>query len=167
MNSKKKMNMDPKPDANRDPITGTPGAHPVGAGVGAAGAGAAGAAIGAAVGGPVGAAVGLAAGAIAGGLAGKGAAEVVNPTVEDTYWRKNYVNRPYVEKGAKFETYQPAYRTGYEGYARYRGKRFEEVEPDLQRAYEKTKAGTSLAWQKAKHAVRDAWERLSGRHERV
>ena len=33
-------------DANRDPITGAPGAHPVGTGVGAAGGGAAGAAIG-------------------------------------------------------------------------------------------------------------------------
>ena len=32
-------------DANRDPITGTPGAHPVGTGVGAAGGGSAGAAI--------------------------------------------------------------------------------------------------------------------------
>ncbi|MGZ8901027.1 MAG: glycine zipper family protein, partial [Limisphaerales bacterium] len=41
-------------DANRDPITGAPGAHPVGTGVGATGGGAAGAAIGAAVGGPVG-----------------------------------------------------------------------------------------------------------------
>jgi hypothetical protein len=75
----------PARDANRDPITGAPGAHPVGTGVGATGGGAAGAAIGAAVGGPVGAAVGLAAGAIAGGLAGKGAAEAVNPTAEDGY----------------------------------------------------------------------------------
>src|SRR5688572_26056720 len=70
-----------EPDANRDPITGTPGAHPVGTGVGAAGGGAAGAAIGMAAG-PVGAAVGATVGAIAGGLAGKGAAEAVNPTVE-------------------------------------------------------------------------------------
>src|SRR5688572_10061879 len=119
MNSKKKMNMDPKPDANRDPITGTPGAHPVGTGVGAAGAGAAGAAIGAAVGGPAGAAVGLAAGAIAGGLAGKGAAEAINPTAEEAYWRKNYLNEPYVERTLVYDEYAPAYRTGYEGYSRY------------------------------------------------
>ena len=76
-------------DANRDPITGTPGAHPVGTGVGAAGGAAAGAAIGA-IGGPIGAAVGLVAGAVAGGLAGKGVAETIDPTVEDAYWRKNY-----------------------------------------------------------------------------
>ena len=44
-------------DANRDPITKAPGAHPVGVGVGAAGGGAAGAAIGS-LAGPVGTAVG-------------------------------------------------------------------------------------------------------------
>jgi phage tail tape-measure protein len=68
-------------DANSDPLSRSPGAHPVGVGVGAAGGGAAGAAVGA-VAGPVGAAVGAAVGAVAGGLAGKGVAEVVNPTVD-------------------------------------------------------------------------------------
>ena len=52
-----------------DPITGEPGAHPVGVGVGALSAGVAGAAIGA-IGGPIGVLVGAAIGAIAGGLAG-------------------------------------------------------------------------------------------------
>src|SRR5688500_19605378 len=93
-------------DANRDPITGAPGAHPVGTGVGAAGGGAAGAAIGAAVGGPVGAAVGLAAGAIGGGLAGKGGAEAINPTREDAYWRENYKTRTYVDRDTPYEAYQ-------------------------------------------------------------
>src|SRR6266851_3247743 len=50
------------PKKNPDPITGKPGAHPVGTGAGAAGGGLAGAAIGGAVGGPVGAAVGAAVG---------------------------------------------------------------------------------------------------------
>src|SRR3954465_6822647 len=89
-------------DRNPDPITGAPGSHPIGTGIGAAGGGAAGAAIGAAIGAtatgpaaPVGAVVGAVVGAIAGGLAGKGAAEAVNPTAEDAYWRDNYKNRPY------------------------------------------------------------------------
>src|SRR5262245_24209334 len=116
-----------KTDANRDPITGTPGAHPVGVGIGAAGGGAAaGAAIGAA-GGPVGAAVGAVAGAVAGGLAGKAVAEKVNPTVEDAFWRENYNKRPYVKSGTSYDRYQPAYRYGWEGRSRYAGKRFDEV----------------------------------------
>lgn len=84
-------------DANRDPITGAPGAHPVGTGIGAAGGAAAGAAIGA-IGGPIGAAVGLVAGAVAGGLAGKGVAEKMDPTVEEAYWRANYSKQSYVER---------------------------------------------------------------------
>lgn len=56
--------------AHLDPITGEPGAHPVGVGVGALGAGAAGAVIGAVLG-PIGAVIGAAFGAVAGGLAGK------------------------------------------------------------------------------------------------
>jgi phage tail tape-measure protein len=68
-----------EPGMNPDPLTGAPGAHPVGTGLGAVGGAAAGASIGAAVG-PVGAAVGTVVGAVAGALAGRGAAEAVNPT---------------------------------------------------------------------------------------
>ena len=90
-------------DANRDPITGTPGAHPVGTGLGAtaggaaggAALGAAGAAIGAAtgtvLGGPVGTAIGGAAGIIAGALAGGGAGKIVAETANPTVVRRNRV----------------------------------------------------------------------------
>lgn len=149
-------------DANPDPITGQPGAHPVGTGVGAAGAGAVGAVVGGIVGGPIGAAVGTVIGAVAGGLAGKSAAERVNPTVEEEYWRSNYASRPYVEPERSYEDYHPAYRTGYEGYRRYgdAGKTYDEVEPDLRNEYETQHRGAGLAWEKAKHATKDAWERL-------
>ncbi len=151
-----------KPDStNPDPITGQPGAHPVGTGVGAAGAGAAGAAIGAVVGGPVGAIVGAVVGAVSGGLAGKSAAEAMDPTVEDEYWRSNHATQPYVEPGRKYEDYQPAYRTGYEAYGRHAEakKSFDEVEPELKSEYDKLHGGKGLAWDKAKPATRAAWDR--------
>ena len=147
------------PDANRDPLTGTPGAHPVGTGVGAAGGAAAGAAIGA-VAGPVGAAVGLVAGAIAGGLAGKGVAETFDPTAEEAYWKANYAKQKYVDRNASYASYQSAYRTGYEGRGRYPGKRYEEVEANLQRDYERTRGTAGLSWDRARLATRDAWNRL-------
>ena len=79
---------------NRHPLTGAPGAHPVGTGLGAAlGGVAAGAATGT-VAGPVGTLVGAAIGAVVGGLAGKGIAETIDPTAEDAYWRDNYRGRP-------------------------------------------------------------------------
>lgn len=65
---------------NNDPITGEPGAHPVGTGLGAGSGALAGAGIGL-VAGPVGAAVGAVVGAVVGGLAGKEIAENANQTV--------------------------------------------------------------------------------------
>jgi hypothetical protein len=149
-------------DSNPDPITHEPGAHPVGTGLGAAYTGAIGTAIGGAFGGPVGAVVGAAIGAVSGGLLGKTAAESVNPTVEDEYWRNNYASRPYIESDRRYEEYQPAYQIGYEGYHRYAGtgRRYDEVEPELQRDYETRHGGTGLAWERAKHATRDAWDRV-------
>ncbi len=149
-------------DANRDPITGEPGSHPVGTGIGAAGAGAAGAAIGGAVGGPIGAGVGAVVGAVAGGYAGKAAGEAIDPTVENTYWETNYRTQPWYENDYTYEDYQPALRTGYEGYRRYAGsgKRYTDIESDLEREYERGKGKSRLTWEKAKNATRAAWDRV-------
>jgi len=148
-------------DANRDPISGAPGAHPVGTGVGAAGGAAAGAAIGA-VGGPVGALVGGAIGAVAGGLAGKGAAEAINPTVEDAYWRENYSTRPYATADRGYEYYQPAYRYGWESRAKHGNKDFDSVAGDLQKGWDKARGSSPMEWGEARTAVSDAWHRPSG-----
>src|SRR5215207_7389003 len=157
-------NLRDTPDANPDPITGAPGAHPIGTGVGAAGGGAAGAAIGAAVSGPaapIGAVVGAVVGAVAGGLAGKGAAEAVNPTAEDQYWRSNHANRPYYEKDYD-KDYRPAYAHGWTSAAQHRDRKFEDVEPVLQSDWDRNKGSSRLGWDKAKHATRDAFDRLRG-----
>src|ERR687883_241963 len=106
-------------DANPDPVTGEPGAHPVGTGVGAATGGTVGAVIGGAVGGPVGAVIGAAGGGLAGGPAGKGVTESVNPTEEDAYWRGSYSSRPYAQQGRSYDEYRPAYQYGWESRGRY------------------------------------------------
>ena len=147
-------------DANRDPITGAAGAHPVGTGVGAASGGVAGAAIGGAVGGPVGAVVGGAVGAIVGGLAGHGIAEGVNPTVEDAYWRENYASRDYVDRSRPYEEYQPAYRYGWESRGRSENRTWDQTESDLERGWDKFKDESKQTWHEAKHAAKDAWHRV-------
>ena len=149
-----------EPDANRDPITHEPGSHPLGTGVGSAGAGAAGAAIGGAVGGPVGAILGGAAGAVVGGIAGHNAAERVNPTVEDAYWRENFETRPYVRDDASYDEYRPAYRYGWESRERLAGREFDEVEPELERGWTGARGGSRLEWTDAREATRDAWRRI-------
>lgn len=161
----KRTNLDPTPDSNPDPITGEPGAHPLGVAGGGAGGAAAGAAIGAAVGGPVGALVGGAIGAVGGGLAGKGAAESVNPTVEGTYWRENYAAKPYIRKGADFDEYEPAYRYGWETASRpeYAHRSFEDVEPELERNWTTYRGPRHTEWRDARSATRDAFERIRSR----
>lgn len=150
----------PSRDTNPDAITGAPGSHPVGTGVGAAAGGlAAGAALGA-VAGPIGAAVGAVAGAVAGGYGGKAVAETYDPTAEDAYWRENHASRPYYQSGTSYDEYQPAYRFGGETRSRYGSERFEDVEAELQRDWPNGRGTSSLTWDRAKPAVRDAWDRL-------
>jgi hypothetical protein len=146
--------------ANRDPITGEPGSHPVGAGVGAAGGGATGAAIGGAIGGPGGALVGAVAGGLIGGVAGKGIAEKIDPSVEEAYWREHYTACDYVRENEPFEAFAPAYRLGVEGYGRYYDKGYDKAEPELQREYEQTHSEHNVDWERARPATRDAWHRV-------
>ncbi|WP_284615373.1 hypothetical protein [Aquabacterium humicola] len=163
----KDTRMHPDADANRDPLSGAPGAHPVGTGIGAAVGGmATGAAIGTTAG-PVGTAIGAAAGAIVGGLAGKAIAEQVDPTLEDGYWRDNYSKRPYVDQGAPYDDYAPAYRHGVDAYTRYPGERFEDIEPRLASEWDTVRGSSTLTWERAKQATRDAWQRLSDGIERA
>jgi len=135
---------------------------------GVAGGVAGGAAAGAAIGGmtgPVGAAVGALAGAAVGALAGKGVANA-DPVAEDTYWRDNYSSRPYAS-GASYDEFGPAYRYGVDSYAKYQGRSFDEVDADLSRDWGSTRGKSSLDWERARPAARDAWQRLSDRVERA
>ncbi len=151
-----------KTDANLDPLTGAPGAHPVGVGMGAAGGGATGAVLGAVVAGPIGAAVGAVAGTLAGGVAGKLTAEAVNPTTEHAFWRNEFGKRPYVTKNSPYDQYGPAYQYGWESYTTYgtKKKSFDEVEPELRRAWDSRRGNSKLSWEQAQAATRDAWQRV-------
>lgn len=149
-------------DANRDPLTGAPGAHPVGTGVGAAVGGAAAGALAGTVVGPVGTLVGAAVGAVAGGLAGKGVAEVIDPTQEANYWRDNYTSRPYVAPGSSYNDYGPAYGLGVDAATRYPGRSFDDAEPEMSQTWSSTGGASVLGWNSAKLAARDAWNRVNG-----
>ena len=162
-----------KHDYRKDVTTEDP-SRPVATGVGAVVGGAAGgiaggAAAGAAVGGmtgPVGAAVGALVGAVAGGLAGKGVANAVDPVAEDAYWRENYSTRPYTS-GSTYDEYRPAFGYGVDAYTRYPNRSFDDVEPELARDWGSRRGTSSLEWDRAKHATRDAWQRVSDTVERA
>ncbi|MBC5764858.1 ferritin-like domain-containing protein [Ramlibacter albus] len=144
-------------DLNQDPITGEPGAHPVGTGLGSAGGAVAGATVGA-IGGPIGAAVGGVAGAVLGGLAGKRAAEAIDPTAEEAHWRQHHTKEPYYEQGRSFDDYLPAYRMGLTGRTEY-GDDWLSVEDRLEEQWGKERGTSTLEWDKARHPARAAWDR--------
>ena len=72
---------------------------------------------------------------------------------------KKLVREPYYEKGVSYEQYAPAYRTGYEGRAKYAGRTFEDVERDLEKNYAQAKGDSSLRWDQARPAAHAAWHR--------
>jgi hypothetical protein len=147
-------------DANPDPISGEPGSHPIGTGVGAALGGAAAGAAAGMVGGPVGTVVGAIAGGVGGGLAGKATAEAIDPTAEEAYWRANFENRPYYDRGYLYDDYGPAYRTGWEAKTMYPNAGWTDIEDDIERDWERARGTSRLTWDRARYAVRDAWDRV-------
>jgi hypothetical protein len=149
------------------PTTASRGAHPVGTGLGAVAGGAAAGAMVGTVAGPVGTVVGAVVGAVAGGVAGNNISKAIDSNAEEAYWRENFSNRPYVTQGAVFSEYRPAYRYGVDGYGRRDGRSFEQAEPELMRDWDGAKGISSLKWENAKHATRDAWQRVSDFVERA
>lgn len=85
--------------------------------------------------------------------------ERVDPTVEDAYWRANYRNRPYTA-GETYERWRPAYQHGWQSCQKYRGRHFDEVEPEVRRDWERTDTARDLTWERARQASRDAWQRI-------
>ena len=157
----KNLSKESKKDLNADIITGEPGSHPVGTGVGSLGGAAAGAAIGT-VAGPLGTLIGGAIGAIIGGGVGHAAAEVIDPTLEETYWRAEYANANYYKEGYEYDRdLHPAYAVGYANRARYPAEaRFEDHESDLEQSWNEVKGESRMAWNDARLASRDAWNRI-------
>jgi hypothetical protein len=153
---------EPKRDSGANP------SHPVGTGVGAVAGGlAAGAAVGTAAG-PIGTAVGAAVGAVAGGLAGKGIADMINPAMEEAYWRENWETRSYIDGGFTYDQdYGPAYRYGWDVFPSYYGRSWDEMEPELAAGWDTARGESRLSWDRAKHAARDSWQRLSDKIERA
>jgi hypothetical protein len=146
-------------DLNRDPLTGTPGAHPVGTGAGAVFGGLSGAALGTAAG-PIGVVIGAAAGAVMGGLVGKSTAEAVNPTAEEVFWKETYIREPFYVQGRTYEYYAPGFRAGWKGRVRHDGRTFEEAEAELMAEYNFSKSELDPDWREVKPAARAAWDRV-------
>src|SRR5690348_18266318 len=67
--------------------------------------------------------------------------EPLEALAHEEYWRESYAAEPYAKPGVDYDYYATGYRTGWEGRARHAGKRFEDVEDELRRAYDESRTG--------------------------
>lgn len=109
--------------------------------------------------GAVGSAVGDAADAVR--SAGRQVRDRIDAAAEERYWRERYRAEPYYDSTMSFDDYLPAYRVGYTGYERHRGRRFDEVSSELRAEYDSGRGNGRLAWERAKDAARAAWDRVA------
>jgi hypothetical protein len=96
-------------------------------------------------------------------LVGATVTEMVDPVAEETYWRESYPARPYYNENISIDTFIVAYRYGWESRVLYDDMTYRDVEAHLRREWNRSDKGygRSLSWDKAKHAIRDAWERVT------
>jgi hypothetical protein len=88
------------------------------------------------------------------------ATDVIGPAHELAYWRGHYAVRDYVEPGASFDDYGPAYGLGAEARGRHPGRDFDEVEAEMACDWAARRGVSTLHWDRARHAARDAWNRI-------
>ena len=79
---------------------------------------------------------------------------------EEKYWREQHPKQPFAKPEHTYGDYAHAYQTGSEAFHKYPGKDFAEIEDDVALDYERSKPGSALPWDHARHAVRAAWARL-------
>jgi hypothetical protein len=85
-----------------------------------------------------------------------------NWTRDQSWWRENFRDRPYVQADRGFEVYEPGYRYGYESASRLRGRSWNDVEPELRTGWNSFEGRGQSTWENIKDAVRDAWDRVNG-----
>jgi hypothetical protein len=72
------------------------------------------------------------------------------------FWRNRFPSEPYAVDTDSFEDYEPAYRLGHS--LRDTIGDFDLHEADIRERWHASKGGSRLSWERAKDAVRSAWE---------
>jgi len=102
------------------------------------------------------------------GMHGTGAhPDAIDTNAEEAYWRESYATRPYVPEGTPFGEYRTAFRYGADAHTRYPGRSFDEAEAELGSEWHRFQGTSSLTWDQAKLAARDAWQRVKDTIERA
>jgi hypothetical protein len=113
-----------------------------------------------AIGGPVGLVIGGLAGAVGGWWAGHGIAEAINND-DDDHFRSEYERSPERRGDRAYEAVRPAYVAGHLAGRNpdYRGRSFEDVEPDLVRGWSADVVRHAGEWPSVRGHARSAFRR--------
>jgi hypothetical protein len=93
----------------------------------------------------------------------KDSGKAIDQPSEMAYWRENYTTRAYADEATAFDEYEPAYCYGVASHAKYPGRSFDDVDADLSRDWAAARGQSTLGWDRARFAARDAWDRVSTR----
>lgn len=125
----------------------------------------AGAAVGSMVG-PIGTVIGGIAGAIGGWWSGRAISEAVEKLTEDdeTYYRQHHQGSTDRRAGRAYDDARPAYQLGHIAGMNpdYKGRRFEEIEADLQRGWNDDVRGRYGEWDAVRGYVEEGFNRRRG-----
>ena len=89
--------------------------------------------------------------------------EQIDLSDEDRYWREYYNQHSYY--GRNYDEFQSAFQYGWETAARpeNRGKKFEDVEPQLREGWSQYTGTSRMDWDYMKWAARDSYNRIQRR----
>jgi hypothetical protein len=89
-------------------------------------------------------------------------ARAINLSEEEAYWKEKYKTRPYYNEGREYDDYALAFHYGWESAAKPEnaGRKFEEIEPELERNWSSYTGSNKSTWQDFKDAIRDAYDRI-------
>lgn len=77
----------------------------------------------------------------------------------DRHFSSRFESAPYRQADDSFDDYQPAYRYGTQGRTRYGERDWDDsMENEMRDGWEKAKGTSRLTWERAKAAVRDAFD---------
>ncbi|MDQ5857575.1 MAG: hypothetical protein M3542_04760, partial [Acidobacteriota bacterium] len=68
------------------------------------------------------------------------------------------------KSGRSYDEYEPAYRYGWESASnpQFKDRKFDDIETDLERGWDKAKGKAREGWYDVKDATRDAFNRVRG-----
>lgn len=89
-------------------------------------------------------------------------AYAIDDQIEEGYWKRAYLTRPYFDENLSFEKdYEPVYRFGWETRRWFYDRHFNDVEELLKQAWLRQFQGqTNFEWSLVRRMVLDAWENV-------